>query len=355
MAMMAAARCTNVVFASTKPQLTKRTSLVSQPFSSTAKLTHDSILTNIATASNDHGQQCFLCLHQAGIDIDNPRLTTMKLKWKIHDFCNTQSPNLYDLLVLFLAWLKASSEPENVTRLAGIPAISTFADQWSSTSGMNVPTTTPPLVSRPSQTGMETKIGHDAIPTEYLQQLPSNWPYTAYGIARKAGATTSFPLTNPENAEETVAWIYHEIRWNPRPLYTPPTKRNVPMYQPLLEGWTPSFLDVGTSTQKATSAVVVAASSSSEVVPLSNTITPTPELSFTSITQSSDVPIRPTRSQDPVLPKAPDATDKPMENLAHGTDTMVIMLTSDRAATRVPPLEEIWDEVVSVMVSLDSV
>jgi hypothetical protein len=279
----------------------------------------------------------------------------MKLKWKIHDFCNTQSPNLYDLLISFLAWLKATNEPGGVTRLAGISAISTFADQWSSTSGMNVPTKTPPLVSRPSQTDVETTL-ENAIPTEYLQQLPSNWPYTAYGIARKAGATMSFPLTNPDNVEETVAWIYHEIRWNPRPLYTPSARRNMAIYQPSLEGWTPFLLNVSTSTQKATSAVVAAASSSTEVVQLSTTTTiPTPEPSSTSNTQTSDGPIRPTRSQDPVLPKAPDATDKPVENLARGTVTMVATPTSYGAATGVSSLNAIWEEVRSVMASLDSV
>jgi hypothetical protein len=82
------------------------------------------------------------------------------------------------------------------------------------------------------------------IPTEYLAQLPSNWPYTEYGIARKVGKTTSWPLVNPNATSSTVAWVYHELLWNPRPLFTPAAEKakKGEMYNPQLDGWKHDFL-----------------------------------------------------------------------------------------------------------------
>ena len=86
------------------------------------------------------------------------------------------------------------------------------------------------------------------IPTEYLSQLPANWPYTEYGIARKAGKTTSWPLVAPNATTQTVAWVYHSVLWNPRPLFTPAAEKSrsngeePTLYNPLLKDWTHSFI-----------------------------------------------------------------------------------------------------------------
>jgi hypothetical protein len=104
-------------------------------------------------------------------------------------------------------------------------------------SGINAPTAsnTQPWWQTPLTPG-------GPIPTEYLAQLPSNWPYTAYHIMHSAGPITSWPFVNPNATTQTVAWLYHFLLWNPRPLYTPKAHKSSSMYNPLLDRWTHSFI-----------------------------------------------------------------------------------------------------------------
>jgi hypothetical protein len=188
-------------------------------------------------------------MKQAGIDIDDMNKTSQRMKLKIHGFCNTVTPNLYDLLATFLTWLKYTNEPvKQNTQLGNIPSISTLSLRFTSASGMNEAITS---ISLPGPTeaplSSHTLTSGDAIPTPYLQQLPKNWPYTRYAAARRAGQTTSFTLTNPNLTSETVAWLYHTMLWNPRPLFTPASaisKNGI--YQPGLRDWIPAFLHAGT-------------------------------------------------------------------------------------------------------------
>lgn len=188
--------------------------------------------------------QCYECLEQAGVDIEDINQPSRQLEWKIHDFCNTATPNLYDLLFSFLVWLRSTNVPvDHDNGLGRVSAILTLSSRFRSTSGMNQATGIVSLLtSVPGGWSPSTRTSGDAIPTQYLQQLPKNWPYTAYGVARKADQITSFPLTDPSSTGVTTAWLYYKIAWNPRPLFTPAIAGNG-MYQPALQDWVPSLLD----------------------------------------------------------------------------------------------------------------
>lgn len=181
-------------------------------------------------------------MRQAGIEVDKNSEPSLQMRYKIHNFCNTPVPNLYDLLALFLVWLKSTDEPvDNNTQLGNIPSISTLADRFTKTDVNQASTTVASSAQNTETSSPESTLtSGDMIPTQYLQQLPKNWPYTSYGAARKADQTTLFPLTNPNSTSQTVAWLFHEMMWNPRPLFTPPSARGE-MYQPGLQDWTPAF------------------------------------------------------------------------------------------------------------------
>ncbi|KAI4956483.1 hypothetical protein J4E91_000694 [Alternaria rosae] len=73
-------------------------------------------------------------MRQAGIEVDKNSEPSLQMRYKIHNFCNTAVPNLYDLLALFLVWLKSTDEPvDNNTQLGNIPSISTLADRFTKT------------------------------------------------------------------------------------------------------------------------------------------------------------------------------------------------------------------------------
>ncbi|KAG9189451.1 hypothetical protein G6011_06319 [Alternaria panax] len=199
---------------------------------------------NYPRDARDNLTQCYECMRQAGVDVDNIYEASSQLRRTIHRFCEFGSPCVYELLATFLEWLKSSDEPlEHNTKLGAIPSITRLAYLFTSTGeigestvmfGSSQTTKTPLSESR--------RTSGDAIPVEYLQQVPTNWPYTRYGAARKAGQTTSFPLTHDNSTGVTVAWLLHKMLWNPRPLFTPLSARN-DMYQPVLQDWMPAFLD----------------------------------------------------------------------------------------------------------------
>ncbi|KAI4652871.1 uncharacterized protein J4E78_007698 [Alternaria triticimaculans] len=92
------------------------------------------ILTNYQAQNTDNVTQCYACMKQAGIEVDKNSEPSLQMRYKIHNFCNTAVPNLYDLLALFLVWLKSTDEPvENNTELGNIPSITTLADRFTKT------------------------------------------------------------------------------------------------------------------------------------------------------------------------------------------------------------------------------
>jgi hypothetical protein len=110
-----------------------------------------SVLENSKTQNKDNVTQCYECMKQAGIDIDDMNKTSQRMKLKIHGFCNTITPNLYDLLATFLTWLEYTNEPvKQNTRLGNIPSISTLSLRFTSASGMNEATVrTQPCTTTP--------------------------------------------------------------------------------------------------------------------------------------------------------------------------------------------------------------
>ena len=340
-------------------------------------------------------------MKQAGIEVDKNSEPSLQMRYKIHNFCNTAVPNLYDLLALFLVWLKSTDEPvDNNTELGNIPSISTLADRFTKTD-VNQATTTVASSARNTETSWlgSTLTSGDVIPTQYLQQLPKNWPYTSYGAARKAGQTTSFPLTNPNSTSQTVAWLFHEMLWNPRPLFTPPSARG-DTYEPGLEDWTPVFrngaaltaipstsaapvisttnvesstsdptataasegtmtsstsmtsatLSISTKTAVLTTSVIMSTSmliSSSDALP-TTALPPTsssspPPPPSSSLTSQALVPNRPEYTQYPVLSKPHDARDV---TTASSRKALVDAMAGPRQETGdEESIEQLWGEI----------
>lgn len=81
------------------------------------------------------------------------------------------------------------------------------------------------------------------IPTEFLSQVPRDWPYTAFGVGRKA-ETATWGLTDGEG--RTVALAKHEVRWVPRPLRG---TKQVGGGEGRLEGWRRTFVVPEAETQ----------------------------------------------------------------------------------------------------------
>ncbi|KAH7063909.1 hypothetical protein BKA63DRAFT_572785 [Paraphoma chrysanthemicola] len=188
--------------------------------------------------------ECYTCIRQAGIDIDAANLPPAQFRQKTSDFCNSDQPNLFEELLALLYFTQHGRNPDEKGLVR--PLVSTITNFFTATPGMNRPTTTP--------TGVPTAIDRrwwestltqgGLIPTQYLAQLPSNWPYTAYAIRRTAGLMTSWPLTHLNTTSKTVAWVYHSVLWNPRPIYTLKAARsgNGTMYDPALADWTHGFM-----------------------------------------------------------------------------------------------------------------
>jgi hypothetical protein len=125
--------------------------------------------------------------------------------------------------------------------------VAAYRDVFTSTPGLNQPTTSPAQTSRPglSSSGASgasvpgaiatsavarsaswntSPTSRGSIPTQYLSQLPPNWPYTSHGLAH---STASWPLTQPDTSS-TIAWVLADVSWFPRPLLA---------RQNLLEHW----------------------------------------------------------------------------------------------------------------------
>lgn len=91
-----------------------------------------------------------------------------------------------------------------------------------------------------------------------------------------------------DNSTQTVAWLYHSLVWNPRPLYTPPSalSQTHTFHQPLLDAWTRS------ATWATTGPGAKQGQSQPTATQQSN--------------QASGVPAEPTITQISVLPLEPD-------------------------------------------------
>jgi hypothetical protein len=312
-------------------------------------------------------------MKQAGVDIGDEDQPTNQLKWKIHDFCNTAAPNLYDLLASFLAWLKSTHEPvDDATQLGGIPAVTILASRFTSTSGMNQRTvliSMPKSMQGPWPFPWETPTSGDASPTQYLQQqqLLENWPYTTYGVARKAEETTSFPLTDPKLTNVTVAWLYHRLVWNPRPLFTPQSARKE-TYQPALQDWTAAFsdanalnvtIDASTTTTTSSStktsdpiATPAMASQVSFTFPTLKTTSST--FTYTSISAPTTLS-PPSPSPTPLLPSPRPTPIRPpyrQESVYTKVPDPLGFVPGGRGKRRATAIDDLWGEIESVQEQL---
>ncbi|KAF2126277.1 hypothetical protein P153DRAFT_369613 [Dothidotthia symphoricarpi CBS 119687] len=145
--------------------------------------------------------------------------------------------------------MQDTHQPPSFSQLpAQVSDITTLADRFTSQPGMNVPSTTPPGVTRPAAPTewWASELTRGAVvPTEYLAQLPVHWPYTRFGAARRPRVVATWAFTHPNVTGQTVALLYHSMLWNPRPLYTSSghgSSGNASARNPLLEGWTHAFV-----------------------------------------------------------------------------------------------------------------
>jgi hypothetical protein len=223
---------------------------------------------------------CFLCFQQTGIDFTATKhLEGQTLIAEIDAFCHSKQPYLLDLFDRLLWFMRSLNAPEKFdnTPLPVTAVVASLTGKPTRSSGSNERTS-----SSSSTAWWQTPLSSGGpIPTEYLSQLPSNWPYTAYNIMHSAGKTTSWPFVNPIATSQTVAWLYHSILYNPRPLYTPKEHRTSSMYNPLLANWTHSFIyDTALQTPPPSSL------SATPATPRSSPSSPT-------ITQSAVMPLEP--------------------------------------------------------------
>ncbi|KAH9866505.1 hypothetical protein J1614_008195, partial [Plenodomus biglobosus] len=196
---------------------------------------------------------CLLCMQQAGVNIWSPKLPTQQMHYKIIDFCSSARPNFINMSMSVLPWIQHIKPPDSI----GLPPkmsllLSTIAQQFTETLKSTTTVVAPPgSTDVPLSWWQSSLAAIAAIPSEYLAQLPLNWPYTRYAVARRGlrEQTTSYALTNPNATKaETVAWVYASLLWNPRSLFTPSAERNsalnasLGLYQPLLANWTQALL-----------------------------------------------------------------------------------------------------------------
>jgi hypothetical protein len=213
---------------------------------------------------------------------------------------------------------------------------------------MNRPTTMPLFASRPTPAASpwwESKLAYgDPIPTEYLGQLPANWPYHEFGARRKAGKITSWAFVNPNKTAKTVGWLYHSVVWNPRPLVATtqmqgPTTKG---YDALLHGWKHEFL-YETTTTKSSGPLVT-----------TTTIATTSKMASLGFptTTSWKSAFRPTQTQLPPLSKEADPGDLrlSMATSSKGGPVMSRMVaafavTNKEEARSASALSELWEQV----------
>ncbi|KAH4017287.1 hypothetical protein HBI25_159680 [Parastagonospora nodorum] len=185
---------------------------------------------------------CLQCFENVGIDTETPNTPAQNFIWKVHDFCHTDHPSLYDLLDHLLSFMAGFDAPTLFTNMpvqitALVPSL---RDEFTWIDGMNRAT------DGPASPWWQTVLSSDGpIPTEYLSQVPRDWPYTEYGVKRKIGLVASWPFVHPNATSVTVAWLLYQVLDNPRPVYTPGevrSKLNGSVWNPGLKDWRHKFM-----------------------------------------------------------------------------------------------------------------
>jgi hypothetical protein len=213
-------------------------------------------------------ESCFECFEQAGVDLNSPQHGEADiLISEIKPFCHVNKPYLFDLLLDLISFMRSLSAPGkfNSTPLPLTAVVAALTSYYLTQSSASDQRTS-------SASWWQTHFTAGApIPTEYLSQLPLNWPYTAYN---SAGKILSWPFVNPSATSQTVAWLYHSMLHNPRPIFTPKVQKSSSYYNPLLENWTRSFVYDNTPRLSTT------AGTAPQRAPFSPTITQAPVMSL---------------------------------------------------------------------------
>lgn len=254
---------------------------------------------------------CLACFESAGIDTQTPNTPAQDFLWKVHDFCHTDQPSLYDLLDHLLSFMAGLDAPTSFSNMpAQITAlVPSLRDDFTWTDGMNRAT------DGPASPWWQTPLSPDGpIPTEYLSQVPKDWPYTEYGVKRKIGPVASWPLMHPNATSMTVAWLFHQVLDNPRPVHTPKEVRsrlNGNAWNPGLRDWRRKFIyDTVTVTASAAAAATSSGAQSAAKVasvraPVSRTMVAasTRRVSRGGLSESDSLP-----STDMATSQAPEET-----------------------------------------------
>jgi hypothetical protein len=240
-------------------------------------------------------QNCFACFKNAGWDTKSAHSATSQSKWKTYDFCHADQRNLFDLLSHLFVFMTKTNAQTSFDKMPSqaTAVVAQYSDVFTSTPGVNRTTTSPTQTSRPGP-GVNS-IGETewwdapltsgaSLPTQYLSQLPANWPYTSHGLA---SSTASWALTQPDSSS-TVAWVLADVSWFPRPLLNSEST--------LLDGWSHAFRY--------------------EIV----TITSLPSLVPSITTSQIRGPFAPRITQESVLPKEPDSDAEIRASMASSSE-----------------------------------
>jgi hypothetical protein len=141
------------------------------------------------------------------------------------NFCTTSRPSLF---LLLLGWNQfyRSEAPDHYNNLSQtikeIPRLSVyFTDSPTFNSASNLrltPTKTGQPTTAASSGAATSSPSTSMVPTAFLSQLPSYWPYTKYALARRPGSTCTSTLTEAAEPGEPAAVVLVPLHWYPRPI-----------------------------------------------------------------------------------------------------------------------------------------
>jgi hypothetical protein len=156
---------------------------------------------------------CYRCMISAQISPDSVSL------WRdaVHNFCSTSAPSIYLFLIDMISFANLASAPRPWAALGpDIYAVTTASSRFTPATELNRPG---PLkwsatASPPTKSAIKTETAE--IPQSVLDQLPPNWPYTTFGVARQPGVWTTYNLTNAQG--QLTAQVVASLQWYPKPI-----------------------------------------------------------------------------------------------------------------------------------------
>ncbi|KAF2187384.1 hypothetical protein K469DRAFT_749171 [Zopfia rhizophila CBS 207.26] len=150
--------------------------------------------------------ECINCFNQGSLDLS----VQQDLQQTFHNFCGTHQPSLYLFLFNILDFLQKAHKPTSFSALHGpITEVTTLSKFFTPAPGLNE------IAGNTDSFPSKGTVGAP-FPSLLITQLPQNWPYIKYGVARKAGQHTTWTLTDDNGVP--AAHVVASLGWFPRPL-----------------------------------------------------------------------------------------------------------------------------------------